>query len=118
MPRSSPAAPCMASERKGARASALKRVGIAALVVGAAAFALEGGEFGTLDLYRQRRDKSRLNHSIDSLTRVVDSLKRYRDALENDPLTQERIAREVFGMVRDKELLYRFADSVSRTSKQ
>ena len=88
---------------------------MAVLVIGAAAFALEGGEFGTLDLYRQRREKTRINHSIDSLKRVVDSLKRYQNALEHDPATQERIAREVFGMVRgDKELVYRFADSSSR----
>jgi hypothetical protein len=102
----------MASERKGARASALKRVGFIVLAFGAAAFALEGGEFGTLDLYRQRTEKARVTRSIDSLRRVVDSLRRYRDALEHDPATQERIAREVFGMVRgDKELLYRFTDS-------
>jgi cell division protein FtsB len=105
----------MASERKGAGASALKRVGMAVLVIGAAAFALEGGEFGTFDLYRQQREKTRINRSIDSLRRVVDSLKRYENALEHDPATQERIAREVFGMVRgDKELVYRFADSSSR----
>jgi cell division protein FtsB len=28
----------------------------------------------------------------------------------NDPKTQERIAREEFGMIRGKELLYRIAD--------
>jgi cell division protein FtsB len=106
----------MASERKGARASALKRLGIAVLAVGVGAFALEGGEFGTLDLYRQRNEKTRVTRSIDSLKRVVDSLRRYRDALEHDPATQERIAREVFGMVRgEKELLYRFTDSTRIT---
>jgi cell division protein FtsB len=108
----------MASERRGARASALKRVGIAVLVIGAVAFALQGGEFGTLDLYRQRREKTRINRSIDSLGRIVDSLRRYHSALEHDPATQERIAREVFGMVRgDKELLYRFTDSSRGISK-
>jgi cell division protein FtsB len=108
----------MASERKGARASALKRVGIAVLVIGVGAFALEGGEFSTIDLYRQRREKTRITHSIDSLRRVVDSLRRYENALEHDPATQEKIAREVFGMVRgDKELLYRFADSTARTQR-
>jgi hypothetical protein len=36
-------------------------------------------------------------------------LKRYANAVEHDPATQERIAREMFGMVRgDKEILYRF----------
>ena len=78
-------------------------------------FAVQGGEFGTLDLMRQRRTKAKLDHSIDSLQRVVDSLKRYKDLVEHDPATQERIAREVFGMVRgNKELLYRFADSTGK----
>jgi len=87
-------------------------LGLLALV--AIAFAVEGGEFGTRDLFRQRREKARLMHAVDSLQRIVDSLQRYRDAVEHDPSTQERIAREVFGMVRgDKEILYRFADSTS-----
>ena len=43
-----------------------------------------------------------------SLRHVVDSLRRYETALEHDPATQERVAREVFGMVRgDKEIVYR-----------
>ena len=88
---------------------------MAGLMIGAAAFALEGGEFGTLDLFHQQREKTRITRSIDSLKRVVDSLRRYQNAVERDPTTQERIAREVFGMVRgDKELLYRFTDSSSR----
>jgi cell division protein FtsB len=80
------------------------------ILVGAAvlAFAVEGGEYGTTDLLRQRREHKRLTTAIDSLTRVVDSLGSYRTRLERDPRLQERIAREEFGMVRDKELLYRF----------
>ena len=76
----------------------------------------EGGEFGTIDLVRQRRAEARASTtSIDSLQHVVDSLKRYENAVEHDPATQERIAREVFGMVRgDKEMLYRFADSTAQ----
>jgi cell division protein FtsB len=79
-------------------------------------FAVQGGEFGTTDLLRQKREKARVSRSIDSVQRVVDSLRKYQKAVETDPATQERIAREVFGMVRgDKELLYRFTDSTSRT---
>lgn len=81
------------------------------VVVGAVTwFAIQGGEYGTLDLARQRRERIRLRHEIDSLTRIVDSLRRYRQQVLNDPKTQERIAREQFGMVRGKELLYRFAE--------
>ena len=92
-----------------------RRVALAAVVAGSVAFAVEGGEFGTIDLFKQRREQTRVRRSIDSLQRVVDSLRRYRDLVERDPATQERIAREMFGMVRgDKELLYRFADSSSK----
>jgi len=79
-------------------------------------FAINGGEYGTFDLIRQRREQTRLKAEIDSLTRIVDSLRRYKQQVLNDPRTQERIAREEFGMVRGKELLYRFADSVPSDS--
>lgn len=95
-------------------AALIRRIVLAAIVIGAVVFAVQGGEFGTTDLFRQRREKARISHSIDSLQRIVDSLKRYETAVRQDPATQERVAREVFGMVRgDKELLYRFADSAS-----
>lgn len=101
----------MASDRP----SVFSRLVISMLVLLAAFFAIEGGEFGTSDLIRQSQAQARLNRSIDSLRRVVDSLQRYRKAIETDPAVQERIAREVFGMVRgDKEIVYRFTDSTSR----
>ena len=78
----------------------------------ALAFAVHGGEYSTADLLRQRRERAQLVQSIDSLTRVVDSLRRYRERLLRDPKLQERIAREEFGMVRgQKERLYRFERS-------
>ena len=96
----------------GDRSVLIKRVLAGAVVLGALVFAVEGGEFGSIDLLRQRRTRAALDHSIDSLQRIVDSLKQYKNLVEHDPATQERIAREVFGMVRgDKEILYRFADS-------
>jgi len=112
----------MASERrdrgKGSGRMAARRAGVAVLAAFAVWFAVEGGEFGTIDLLRQQREKARITRTIDSLQRIVDSLKRYENAVEHDPATQERIAREVFGMVRgDKELLYRFADSTSRARR-
>lgn len=82
------------------------------LVGGAAAlwFAVQGGEYGTSDLFRQRGQRARLDRQIDSLGRIVDSLKRHKARVLTDARTQERIAREEFGMVRGKELLYRFAE--------
>ena len=95
------------------RPSLLKRIGIAAVFLIAAVFAVEGGEFGTTDLVRQRREKARIQRSIDSLSHVVDSLRKYEDKVRRDPATQERLAREVFGMVRgSKEIVYRFAEPI------
>ena len=84
---------------------------MAAAVVAALVFAVQGGEFGTRDLLRQRQRRKVLVSAIDSLQRIVDSLKRYKQRVETDPALQERIAREEFGLVRgNKELLYRIAE--------
>jgi cell division protein FtsB len=111
MPPSIRAALCMASSRKsGARSPAAKLL-IAVAAAAVLVFAVQGGEWGTLDLFRQQRRLARLAHDVDSLRREVDSLTRYKKALETDPVLQEKIAREEFGMVRGKrELLYRFTD--------
>ena len=88
-----------------------KRVVLAAVVVGIVVFAVQGGEYGTSDLVRQRTKRERLQSRIDSLTRVVDSLELRKRAIRTDAAVQERIAREEFGMVKgQKELLYRFAE--------
>ena len=90
---------------------------MAIVVVAGVTFAVEGGEYGTSDLLRQRGRERRLRAEIDSLSRVVDSLARYKRRVETDPKLQERIAREEFGLVRgNKELLYRFADPDTTSS--
>ncbi len=77
----------------------------------AIAWALQGGEYGTSDLFRQRARRAALRAEVDSLARHVDSLRAYKRAVQTDPALQERIAREEFGMVRGtKEILYRIAE--------
>ena len=96
----------------GDRAGLVRRIVVGVALAGAVLYALEGGEFSTLDLMRQKRTQARLDKSIDSLQKVVDSLTHYSDLVQHDPATQERIAREQFGMVRgNKEIMYRFTDS-------
>ena len=80
------------------------------MLIAAALFAIQGGEYSTTDLLRQRAQGKRLTAEIDSLEHIVDSLQRYAHAVETDPAVQERIAREEFGMVKDHEILYRFAE--------
>ena len=84
---------------------------IGALALGVAYFAVQGGEYGTTDLLRQRRQLAALQHDVDSLQAQVDSLTRWKRAIDTDPVVQERLAREEFGMIKgDKEMLYRFAE--------
>ena len=73
-------------------------------------FAIEGGEYGTADLWRQKARRTQVEAEIDTLKRVVDSLQRHKHRVLTDAATQERIAREEFGMIRGNELLYRFAE--------
>jgi cell division protein FtsB len=80
-----------------------------ALIAIAVYFAVQGGEYSTRDLYVLHRRTGNLTRQVDSLQRQVDSLARFLKLVKSDSATQERIAREEFGMVRgDKEILYRF----------
>jgi cell division protein FtsB len=85
----------------------IRRVLLGIFVLAALWFAVEGGQWGTSDLWKQRRERAQLQREIDSLTRRGDSLTKYLKRLETDRALQEKLARENVGMVRgDKELLY------------
>jgi cell division protein FtsB len=82
-------------------------------------FAVQGGEYSTMDLWRQRQRKIRLQAETDTLARQLDSLRQVVKAVETDRATQERIAREEFGMVRgDKEIVYRFGEPRDSSTKR
>jgi cell division protein FtsB len=107
------------SEKTGSQR--VKQLLVAAGVLAALVFAVQGGEYGTRDLMKQRARRAGLVATIDSLQRIVDSLRRYKTRVETDPALQERIAREEFGLVRgNKELVYRIAepDSTTRASHE
>ena len=90
----------------------IQRLIFALIALGGLLFAVQGGEYSTMDLWRQRERKTLLISQTDSLRREVDSLKKMAKAIATDRATQERIAREEFGMVRgDKEILYRFGET-------
>jgi cell division protein FtsB len=90
-----------------------------ALIVVALFFAVQGGEYSTRDLYVLHSRTQTLTREVDSLQRQVDSLGRYLKLVKSDSATQERIAREEFGMVRgDKEILYRFGDAPASNNRK
>jgi len=85
----------------GARWAAL------AAVLFALYFGIQGGEYGTMDLFALRRQEAAERAQVARLRQVVDSLTREANAIEHDLRVQERVARERFGMIRRGELLYR-----------
>src|SRR5215208_5723433 len=97
----------------------IQRLIFALIVLGGLVFAVQGEEYSTMDLWRQRQRKAQLIAHTDSLRRDVDSLRNMAKAIATDRATQERIAREEFGMVRgDKEIRYRFGDSSDTTASR
>jgi cell division protein FtsB len=83
-----------------------------ALIAIALFFSVQGGEYSTRDLYVLHSRTRVITREVDSLQHQVDSLGRFLKLVKSDSATQERIAREEFGMVRgDKEILYRFGEA-------
>jgi cell division protein FtsB len=70
-------------------------------------FGIQGGEYATTDLFALRHQEASERAQVQRLRVVVDSLEKAAVAIEHDLRTQERVARERFGMIRRGELLYR-----------
>ena len=79
---------------------------IVIIVALALLFAAEGGEYSTWDWLTLRREEREEKRRIAELRREVDSLEKEALAVERDPATQERLARELYGMLRKGEFVY------------
>jgi cell division protein FtsB len=79
-------------------------------------FALQGGEYGILDLRQLRLAAVEESTNVARLQRVVDSLEKVAAAVERDPRMQERVARERFGMLKPGEFLYRLVPTSKEVS--
>ncbi len=80
-----------------------------AVILGGLLFGAFGGEYRTIDYWKLKRDVWQLEAEIAALEIEVDSLAAYADSIETNHATQERVAREQFGMLRDGEILYKLA---------
>jgi cell division protein FtsB len=74
------------------------------LVVAALLFAVEAGEYSTPQWLSLRSREREMRAEVAALGREVDSLTKYKKLVETDPVTQERIAREQYGMLRPGEI--------------
>jgi cell division protein FtsB len=88
---------------------ATRRLLAGAILALAGYYALWGGEYSAFHLVRLREDRVAAEAHLAVVRAEVDSLKVLAGKLESDDATIERVARERFGMIRDGEILYRFA---------
>lgn len=86
---------------------------MAPVLAGAAYFAVFGGEYSLLELHRLERQRRAEEARLEELRQETDRLRARVDSLESDPATLERVARERYGLIRDGERLYRFADTAA-----
>lgn len=116
----------MSRQRKGGskeksreRKELVKRIGIAVGGVVVLYYLFGGGEYGTLDLIKQRSRYKTLAAEVSSLEARVDSLRTEYRLITTDRSRLEEIARERYGMVKgDKELIYYFfEDSANAAGK-
>jgi len=102
------------ASKGGAFSALLQTVWVRRLLWGAGilavlAFAVEGGEYGSSDLFSQRDQRAELENDLQDLRDSVAALRADLKAVATDPARLERLAREEYGMVRgEKEILYRF----------
>ena len=81
-----------------------------ALLAGAAYFAIFGGDYDVFDVRRVRMERALEEQRAADLATEVEKLRARRDSLATDSATLDRIARERYGLIRDGERLYRFAE--------
>jgi cell division protein FtsB len=92
----------------------LTKLLLPAVLLVAAYYAVFGGEHSLLDVRRARAEMAVAAAELDRLRVANDSLRALVDSLDTDPAMLERLARERFGMIRDGEVLYRFAPADSQ----
>jgi cell division protein FtsB len=88
----------------------LKRLVLPAALLLGAYWAVFGGEYSVFEVRRARGAREDEAAELERIRREIDSLQTLTDSLENDPATLERLARERYGMIKDGEVLYRFAE--------
>jgi cell division protein FtsB len=80
------------------------------LLLGAGYFAVFGGDYDVFELHRIRSERTAEEQRATDTRSEVERLRARRDSLLHDSATIERVARERYGMIRDGERLYRFAE--------
>jgi cell division protein FtsB len=88
----------------------LKRLIVPAALLLAVYWAVWGGEYSALEVRQARAAREAEAAELVRIRAQIDSLDALADSLENDPAALERLARELHGMIREGEVLYRFVE--------
>ena len=96
----------------------LRRFVLPTLVGAAAYFAVFGGEYSLIDLWRLQRQHEREQAELQRLQDSLAVLRARVDSLESDPALLERLARERYGLIRDGERLYLFAEDTDSAAER
>lgn len=96
----------------------VRRFLLPTLVGAAAYFAVFGGEYSLIDLWRLQRQYEREQAELVRLRDSLAVLRARVDSLESDPAVLERLARERYGLIRDGERLYLFAEDSAGTAER
>jgi cell division protein FtsB len=73
-------------------------------------YAVFGGEYSLRELHGARKEIQVQGRELAVLRQEIDSLRAWADSLQSDSATIERLARERYGMIREGEVLYKFAE--------
>ena len=84
-----------------------------AALVAAGLFAWFGGSYSEPNYRALMRDVAKAKRDSAVLQRSVDSLRSFHDSLMAFPAVQERVARQLYGMVRPGELMFLVAPADS-----
>ena len=90
--------------------SKLKKTILPLILLLAAYYAVFSGEYSWFALREVRMELEQVEDELARKRQQIDSLLALADSVESDPSMLVRIARERFGMIRDGETLYRFAE--------
>ncbi len=88
----------------------IRKLFAGAIVLVAVYFLILGGEYTFLDIWRLDRAIETETTELETARAEVIDLEAKADSLASDSATLERLAREQFGLIRDGERLYRFAE--------
>ena len=88
----------------------LKKTVLLIIVLLAGYYAVFSGEYSWFALQKARTELEQTQAKLTEKSRQIDSLVALADSMRSDSGMLERIARERFGMIRDGETLYRFAE--------